>query len=320
MRLRRAFGQVGALLERAVSEFFGDGCPQRAAAISYYALFSLFPCAILAVAAFGIVVNDAEARTRVIDFVLDNLPLSEDQGRARLSSLLTHITAQVGGFGAIGVLGLVFAASGVMGAIRHALNAAFDAPEHRPPAQGKLFDIVLVAGFGLVIAVSFSLTIAAGYAEDLSRELAKSGSLGAGVARAVLALGRLAPIVLTFAVALALFRIVPARRPKLRDVWPGALFVAVGFELAKTGFAVYLSTVANYSAVYASLGTIIAFLVFVYVAAIVLLLGAEVASEWPAVRDAGPQEDGQEGEPFTRRLWGTVRGLFVRHGGSGAHP
>jgi membrane protein len=115
---------------------------------------------------------------------------------------------------------------------------------------------------------------------------------------------------MAFIVFAVLFRLVPSAYPKLRDTWPGVLLAAVGYEIAKTGFAVYLGKFANYSAIYASLATVIAFLVFVWVAANVALLGAEVAANWPQVR-AGAYDD-DEGEPLGTRIKGLVRGLFVR--------
>ena len=61
------------------------------------------------------------------------------------------------------------------------------------------------------------------------------------------------------------------------------MFVA-GFEAAKLGFSAYLDHFARYDAVYASLGTVVAALVFVWLAGCVLLLAAEAASEWPRLR------------------------------------
>ncbi len=88
------------------------------------------------------------------------------------------------------------------------------------------------------------------------------------------------------------------------------MVAALGYELAKRGFTLYLDNFANYGAVYASLGSVIAFLVFTYIVAFVALLGAEFAAEWPCVR-AG-EYDGPPGPPFHRQVWDFVRGLFVR--------
>src|SRR4026209_2670534 len=80
--------RVSQLFEHGVTDFFRDGMPQRAAAISFYALFSVFPLAILCVAALGLVANNVQVRAQVISFLLDNLPLNADQGRRQLERLL----------------------------------------------------------------------------------------------------------------------------------------------------------------------------------------------------------------------------------------
>jgi membrane protein len=293
-QIGRAVGHAATLAERGVTEFFADGCGQRAAAISYYALLSLFPLAILAVAVFGVVVNDEQARGRVIDFVLAHVPLQQRSGSEQLHRLLERVTSQAGGFGVLGIGGLLLAASGVMGSIRHALNAAWDVPESRPPAQGKLVDIGLVLGFALVVAASVALTVLGRVVESTLQDL----------------VSHLLSVLMLLVMVSVLFLFLPSRDTRLRDIWPGALFAAVGFEIVKTLFDLYLKTVANYGVVYGSLGTVIALLVFLYVAACVFLLGAEMASEWPGVRSRPIDAPG--GAPFGERLWRTVRGLFVR--------
>src|SRR4051812_40298651 len=117
--------RVGQLIEHGVGGFFAHGCTQRAAAISFYALFSLFPLAILCVAVLGLIKHDAAARRQVVDFLLDRLPLTGDNGRRQLERAMLHVTRDVAGFSALGIFTLVFAASNVMGSIRQALNVAF---------------------------------------------------------------------------------------------------------------------------------------------------------------------------------------------------
>lgn len=310
-RARRGASRALATADRAINGFFADGAPQSAASISYYALFSLFPLAIVMVAAFAFVVDDEAARARVIDLVLDNVPLREERGRRELEDLLTSVTRDSPGFGVAGAVGLVVAASAVMGAIRHALNRAWDVEDARPPAQGKLLDVLLVLGLGLLVALSFALTVVARLTLSLSGELEQAlGSVGSALPRLLLALGQVVPTLVAFAAFAILFRVVPATPTRLRDVWPGAALGALGFEAAKTGFAIYLENFANYNAVYASLAAVVAFLVFVFVTANVLLLGAQVAVAWPEVRDGDDDEGG--GAPLGERVRRTIAGLFVR--------
>jgi membrane protein len=310
-RLRRAGRRISQLADRSVTDFFRDGCSQRAAAISFYALFSLFPLAMLAATVMGLIVSDAEARARVVNFVLDNLPLNESRARHDLEVLLLNVTRNVAGFGLLGIATLLFAASGVMGSIRHALNAAFEVDDPRPPAQAKAIDLLLVLGFGLMLILSLALTVAERVTESLSQAVNDAiPGAGGALAEVIVKLGQLVPLGMAFVVFAVLFRLVPSACPRLRDTWPGVLVAAVGYEIAKTGFAIYLSKFANYSAIYASLATVIAFLVFVWVAANIALLGAEVAANWPAVRSGA--YDADEGDPIATRVKGLVKGLFVR--------
>jgi membrane protein len=307
-RLWSGWLRARAVTERAVSEFFEDGLLSIAAAISYFGLLALFPVAILLVGSLGLVIDDDEARARVIDVILDNLPLQEDEGRRELGDALKSVTSDVTAFGVVGVAGLAIAASGLMGTVRRGINLAWDSEVRRPPLQGKLIDILLVFGVGLAIALSLALTLLARLAAGLGEEL---GEIGAAIPRLLLALGQLTPLVVSFITFTFLYRVLPAPPVRLRDVWPGALLAAIGYEAAKTGFAFYLENFARYGAVYGSLGAVIAFLAFVFVAAAVFLLAAELASEWPAVRDAEREELEGDGEPLGRRLRGFLRGLVV---------
>lgn len=293
---------------RTFGEFFADGCLQRAAAISYYSLLSLFPLTIVLVAVFGIVVDDDAARRRVIEFVLDNVPLREDGGRADLESLLQAVTAGRGGFGVFGVVGLLFAASAVMGAIRHALNAAWEVTDKRPPLRAKAIDLLMVLLTGVVIAGSLVMTLGVRFTASLGDQLGEPGALAHD---AILLAGRLVPALVGFVVCAFVFAVLPAHdgRRRVRDMWPGVVVAVVGFEVAKAGFSFYLENAANYGAVYASLGGIVAFLVFIFVTANLFLLGAEAASEWPGVRDKPLPEPSEE--PLKERLRSGLRGLFV---------
>jgi membrane protein len=287
--------------ELSVSGFLADGCPKLAAAISYYALFSLFPLAIVAVALFGLFVGDDAAREEVVDAILDNVPLRED--RNELRDVLETVTAGAGAGGALGLVGLIVSASAVMGAVRFAVNTVWDVEVHRPFLRGKALDLALVAGAGLVVAASLASTLAV-------QILGELGPVAGFLA------GQAAPAALAFAVFAALLRIVPQTRPTWRDVWPGALVAALLWAVLKAAFGWYLGNVADLGAVYASLGTVVAFLLFVWASANVFLLGAEVARHWPRVRDGEvPLEEpgGRDDDAsLLERLRGAAAGLVRR--------
>lgn len=321
-RLRRrgrlAWSRFARTTEQSVQAFFDHRGPQFAAAIAFYALFAIFPLAILVVVAFGVIIGDDDARRHVVDFLLDNLPLTADQGRDDLERLLRGVTRDTGALGAVGVGGLILSASGLMGATRSALNAAFDADQtesRRPPLQGKALDVLLVFGAGLVIGLSLMLTVGLQLAARETADLDWLGSFGGTLASWILNLGPLIPVWLAVGVFWTLYVVVPMRRVRFRDVWPGALVAALGYELVKTGFGIYLDGFGDYSAVYGGLGAIVAFLVFVLLAAVAFLLGGEVAARWPSVRDATDEDLLAPGEPIGPRVRRLIVGLARRDPG-----
>ena len=66
----------------------------------------------------------------------------------------------------------------------------------------------------------------------------------------------------------------------MAHIWPGAVLAAILFEIAKSGFTIYLSRFVNYEAIYGSVGSVIALLVWVYICAYILILGAVLSFEY----------------------------------------
>jgi membrane protein len=312
-RAGRALGRAAKLTERSVDAFFRHHCAQLAASISYYALLSIFPAAIVMAAIFGAVIGDDEARAEVVDFLFDNLPVSEDQGRRDLEKVVDGVTHNTGALGVVGLVGLLYSASALMAAIRNSLAIIWETERQRPALRAKALDLVLVLGLGILIALSFSATIVRGLALDLGNDLGFTGRVLDG---ALDAFGVLIPLVLSLLAFAVILVVVPFPRPRLRDVWPGVVLAAVGYELAQRGFALYLQHFGNYSAVYGSLGAVIIFLVFIYIAAMVFLAGAEFAALWPRVR-RGEFDANGEGRPLGEEIRRFLRGLVIERRGEG---
>ena len=292
---------------QAARAYVADRGAQLAAAISYHALFSLFPLLIFLVSIFGLVLRDDALRADLISELLDRFPLSDAAG-VDLERILTSIPAPVSAIGLLSLVALLWSASGMMSALRVGLTTAFAPGSGRPFFRSKLIDVLLVLGAGVVILVSFGLTVLVQAVERYTHLLA---SLGAGKE----VLGIVVPLLLSFGIFLALYHLVPPGRPPIRQVWAGALLAAVGFELLKTGFAFYLARFARYDVVYGSLGTVVAFLFVVYLGASVFLFGAEVAADWPRASQEAelPQAPGP---PWHRQVRDAVRGLFTAGPGS----
>jgi membrane protein len=293
------------LTQRTLAEFLDDRGPQLAASISYHVLFSLFPLAIVLTALFSIFSRLTGVRASAINTIVDAVPLSES-GASSLRHLLEGATGSRSSLGLLGLVGLIWAASGMMAALRSALNAAWDVEQVRPFLKGKLIDIGLVFAAATGILASLGVTIAV----RLLASHAPDSPLGSSWATWLL--GAAVPLAYAFALVFLLYRFIPAARVEPRYAWPPALGVAVLYVLGQNLFAFYLQQFGHYNALYGSLGAVVAFMFFVYLGASVLLLGAELASEWPRSLRAFERGEVEQGPPFSVQLVQFARGLWVR--------
>ena len=288
------------LAKRSVSEFLDDHCAQLAASMSYYVFFSLFPLAILAVSVMGVLLTDDALRERVIDELFNLLP--SGAGREDLESLIDPIARGRSALGVIFVLGLVWAATGMMSALRFSLDTAWDMEFRRPFVRGKLVDLGLVLGVGGLLTISVAATAVLQVGREVSDSVADSlGPFGAEASGFFQVIAVLVPFLLTWTTFTIIYKVVPSVTTRVRDVVAGALVGALLFEALKHGFAFYLRNFSNYDAVYGSLGAAIALLFFVYLAACVLLFGAEIAAEWPRVMYGHYDEEEEEAEAASLR-------------------
>ncbi len=257
-------------------EFVDDRAHRPAAEIAFFAALSSIPLALLLVGSFGIVFETADVRGRVIDTLFEYIPLADESDRALLERTISESLAGAGRLGFVSVLLLVAAASGIMSALRKAINTAWDIEVNPPLVRRKLIDLVLVVGGTLTLAVSLSVTV-----PRRAAALADRGEAGFTLTAALLdALGDLIPFVFTALVILFLYRVLPVERPKVREIWPGALVAAALLVVLKGALELYFDHLADFGALYGSLGALMALLLFFFGASNVLVFGAEFASEW----------------------------------------
>ena len=122
----------------------------------------------------------------------------------------------------------------------------------------------------------------------------------------------LAPTAISFAAFALLYWLVPARHVRLRHVWPGALVAAVLFETVKLAFGVYIQSFTRYDLVFGSLGAVVTFLFLMFVSANVLLLGAELAAQYPRVLRGDYDDPDREPERTRDAIRRLLRGLFFQ--------
>jgi membrane protein len=307
--VRRVAGRSLRAAGIAAGTYTRSAGSQRAAAISYHVLFSLVPFVALLVSMLQLVLPETTER-RVIDWLLSALSIPGDVGES-VEDAVERTAPPATLAGAIALVGLLWTATGMMASVRSAFRAIWASDADRPYLRGKLVDLALVLGAGVLVVSAFGLTVIVQLVTETSSEIAER--LG-GDAAATSALGSLAKLAgslaLAFAAFLLLYRVVPPVAARLRDAVPGAIVATVGFHLASAGFSIYLTRFADFDDIYGPLGAVLAFLVLVYVLAMVLLFGACVAAAWPD--SAAEPLAGEPAEPLRRRLMRALRGLVVR--------
>jgi membrane protein len=308
--IRRFGGRLVRASGAAASTYTRTACNQRAAAISYHVLFSLVPFVALLVSVVELVLPET-TEERVVAWLVGAVQLPGDVGES-VEEAVEDAGPPASAAGAVALAGLVWAASGMMASIRSAFRAVWVSEANRPYLRGKLLDVALVLGAGVLIVSAFGLSVMVQIVTNTGAELAeKVGRDDSATAP----LGPFAELVgstaLTFLAFLLLYRVVPTVEVRLRDVWPGAAVAAVGVQVASAGFSVYMTHFADFDDVYGPLGAVLAFLLLVYIAAAVLLVGACIAAAWPLAATAQPAGEGG-GVSLRTRLVRAARGLVVR--------
>lgn len=277
-RLRRIYAID--VLYRALSDFGEQHGSVYAAAISYYAMFSIVPMLVFIATIFGFVSRGTELQTRVVGAILNQVPPSAGY-RDDIQNVVSISAAQGGLLTLLGFIGTIWTASNLFTILRRALNLAFDIPNARPFITGRLVDMLSILGVGILVLLSLGATAALGIIRAVSSDIFHGWlvNLGWGVVFFLL------PFVLSFGVFMMIYRVVPNRLIDRRDRMIGALLAALGFELVKIGFTIYVANFSSYQQVYGAIGGIVAFLVFVHLESTIIIVSAEIAGELAKDRD-----------------------------------
>ena len=281
--LRQIFNPIGRMLLsipvvllilRTVREMGRDDATHMAAGVAYYAILSLFPLTIGLLFVFSLILGSGSFEDELVDFFQTYFPGSNEL----LAQNIEAVQGVRGVLGVIGVIGLFWTASAMFGAISRAVNRAWDIHEDRPFYIDKVRNLLMSCGVGMLFLMSVSATAAL---QILGRiDLPGLGRLDFLEHGGINLLTRPLPFIFTLCIFLMVYRYVPNTQTHWRYIWPGALVAAIAFEVGKSLFVFYLENFADYAKVYGSLGSVVAFLAWTYISALILIAGAELSSEY----------------------------------------
>ncbi len=266
---------IPGVLKRTASEFKKDNLTDLAAALTYYGVLAIFPMIIVVVSVLGLIGKSATQ------------PLIQNLGAVAPGPAKQIFTSAVqnvqGGRGAAGVLFVVglavslWSASGYIAAFMRASNIVWDVEEGRPIWK----TLPLRLGITLVTVVLLTVSaLAVVFTGGLASQVGRVFGIG-HTAVTVFDIAKWPVLIVIVAAILAiLYYAAPnVRQPGVRWVSPGSLLAVVGWIAVSALFALYVASFASYNKTYGALGGVVAFLVWLWLSNLVILLGAELNAE-----------------------------------------
>ncbi len=261
------------VLRRAVQEMISDQVPLVAAGCAFYATLALFPAISILVSIYGLAFDPVTVAPH-LQVLQDLIPSSVFELFAqRVHELVTkpHRTLTLGLAVSVGIT--LWSSTIGTKSILSALNLAYEERERRSVLRFQATALtmtllaILGAALGLALLVALRPALAfLGFTRDAAG-LVRAASTGALV-------------VFVGASLSLLYRFGPCRRPaRWRWVAPGALLATLLWLVASALFSFYVGRLSTYDAMYGSLGAVAGVMVWFYVTAYVVLLGAELNAE-----------------------------------------
>ena len=280
-----------AVAKRIGQQVKDDNLTVWAAALTYYAILSIFPALLVLISVLRLTGRDTTQK------VIDNLTtIAPGPARNILTAAMTNLQqgaqSTAGILAIVGILGALWSASGYIGAFMQAANSIFDVPEGRP-AWKKIpirLSITIVAGAIVGIAA-----LAVVFTGSLARQLGNILGVGS-TAVSVWDIAKWPVLVLMIALLFAiLYWAAPnAEHRGFRWITLGSLLAVLIWIAASAGFTVYVVNFSSYNKTYGSLAAIIIFLVWLWITNLAILVGAEfdaVMQRERAIKSGHPPDE-----------------------------
>ena len=278
---------VLGIFKQSFSDFMKDDCMTSAAALSYYTVFSLPAVLMLIMLLVSSVMDPSDVRGG-LESQMESLMGPSAGGEVR--TILRETERPGGGLipTIVGIVALVFGATGALGQLQAALNRAWNVEPD--PNQGgiKNFLTKRLFSLGMLFSIAFLLLVSLVISAVLSGLGDRlSGFLPAGLSEPVLQ-------ALNFAVSLlvigflfaAMFKVLPDAKVAWRSAWVGGFATALLFVIGKFLIGLYLGQ-SNPGEAYGAAGSLIVLLLWIYYSSIILLFGAEFTETWAEKRGEG---------------------------------
>jgi membrane protein len=256
--------------------FREDRLGLTASSLTFTTTIALVPFITVALAVFTAFPMFAKFQDVLQKWLIESLV--PDNIARQVLGYLNQFAGKASKLGVMGLTVLLGTALALVFTIDRTLNNIWRVRTSRPFAQRVLIYWAAITLGPVLLAVSLSMT---SYAVSFSKGVV--GAMPGGVSLLLEVL----QFALMGAGMAALFRYVPNTHVRWGHAWIGGLFVSGGIELAKKGLALYVSSVPTYSAVYGAFATLPILLIWIYVAWVIVLLGAALTAYLPSLLAGG---------------------------------
>jgi membrane protein len=283
-----------ATLKRTFKEFSADNITDWAAALTYYAVLSIFPALIALVSLVGLAGHSATQG------LLDNLnTVAPGPAKDILTSAIQNIASKPGAAGLAFIVGLALAlnsASGYIAAFTRASNSIYEVEEGRPiwKLKPQQIGIVLVLLL-LLVAITLAVVVSGPVAKQVGQ------ALGVGdTAATIWDIAKIPVVLLVVSFMFAfLYKTAPnVKQPGFKWWSPGGVVALVIWIIASLLFALYVATFASYNKTYGSMGGVVVFLLWLWITNVAILFGAEFNAELQRSQQIEAGQDAPLDEPF----------------------
>ena len=269
------------VLKRTVREFREDNLTDWAAALTYYAILSIFPALLAVVSVLGLI---GESATQPL---LDNLTeLTPGPAQEIVTSAIQNLNQNQGAAGVLFVVGLataLWSASGYVGAFMRASNSIYEVDEGRPFWKLRPVQIAITLVMMILVSIGAVAVVLTG---PLAQQVGNVIGLGdAAVTAWDIAKWPVLVLLVSFVFSILYWAAPNVKQPGFRWLTPGGVLAVLVWIVASAAFALYVASFASYNKTYGSLGGVIAFLIWLWISNIAVLLGAELNAEVERARE-----------------------------------
>ena len=260
--------------KRTLGEFGSDQLQDRAAALTYYAVLSIFPGLLVVISLLGLL--GKSATQPLITNLTQAAPTSVRQIISNAVGNLQHGHGAAGFAAIIGIVLALWSASGYIAAFMRAANVVWDVPEGRPfwkitPVRIGITVLIMV----LLVASALMVVVTGGLASHVGQVL---GIGSTAVTVWDIAKWPVLLIIVSLMISI-LYWVAPNAKRGFQWVSPGGVLAVVAWLIASGLFAFYVANFSHYNKTYGSIAGVIVFLIWLWISNIAILFGAEFNAE-----------------------------------------